>query len=678
MLSPFMSVRLVRHFFFNSIFFFIACLFLGCGLNGGSVQAQTIGQPSSQTTIPTPDRLSLDDRLATQHRIHAILASQPVAPARDVKSVSLPLSVEAEVTRHLLYSQILTEIFNAPLTAEQLHRELERWRARPSEQAIVPGIEEALEFDQVRLEECIARPALTEKFLKLRFRLAVKTNPAAFAGQDFDGWIQVLASQLESKTQSPPEPGLNSGAEATTRQATREFIVNGGFESGEAPWLFDGAIRSGIRRSGNFSAALGILNDAADEVSQQITLPSTIGTAQLSFYANLTSDEPASSTRDDDVFGIVLLTTTGEIIETLDAWSNRDQQSLGNFTLRGPYNVIAYRGRTLRVAFLGFTDVALPSDFRVDDVTLRGQDNNFDFTLTISPTTQSVAPGGTATYTLGIQTTGSLPDTVLISSSNLPPDSTFQSNFGQFPFPFRIVTSTSTPIRTYNFTITGTVGNVRRSTTATLIVQQTQPDFSLFLSSTSQTTAAGGSATYTLGRTNTGGFSGNVQVTAQNLPPGTSFDIPSSFTFPVSFSLRTSTTTPTGTYSFTIVGTSGGLTRSVQGTLHVTPPADSVSPTVRLLAPNGGEKVKRGRSYTIQWQSSDNLGVISQDISLSVDGGANFLVTVATGLSGNTQSFVFTPSSTLGKSKTSRIRVIARDQAGNAGIDTSDGNFKLK
>ncbi len=66
------------------------------------------------------------------------------------------------------------------------------------------------------------------------------------------------------------------------------------------------------------------------------------------------------------------------------------------------------------------------------------------------------------------------------------------------------------------------------------------------------------------------------------------------------------------------------------------------------------------------------------DISLSVDGGANFLVTVATGLSGSTQSFVFTPSSTLGKSKTSRIRVIARDQAGNAGVDTSDGNFKLK
>ncbi|HNH85305.1 MAG TPA: hypothetical protein PL157_23260, partial [Acidobacteriota bacterium] len=220
MLSSFMSVRSVCHFFFNSIFFFIACLFLGCGLNGGSVQAQTIGQPFPQTTIPTPDRLSLDDRLATQYQIHAILATQPVAPARDVKSASLPLSVEAEVTRHLLYSQLLTEIFNAPLTAEQLHRELERWQARPSAQAMVLRIQEALRFDQVRLEECIARPALAEKFLKLRFRLAVKTNPAAFAGQDFDGWIQVLASQLESRTQSP-EPGLNSGAEATTRQTTR-------------------------------------------------------------------------------------------------------------------------------------------------------------------------------------------------------------------------------------------------------------------------------------------------------------------------------------------------------------------------------------------------------------------------------------------------------------------------
>ncbi|HNC45372.1 MAG TPA: hypothetical protein PLU80_14485, partial [Acidobacteriota bacterium] len=97
MLLSLLSVRSARHFFFNSIFFFIACLFLGCGLNGGSVQAQTIGQPSSQTTAPTPDRLSLDDRLTTQQRIHSILVNQPVDPARDVKSASLPLSVEAEV-----------------------------------------------------------------------------------------------------------------------------------------------------------------------------------------------------------------------------------------------------------------------------------------------------------------------------------------------------------------------------------------------------------------------------------------------------------------------------------------------------------------------------------------------------------------------------------------------------
>lgn len=107
------------------------------------------------------------------------------------------------------------------------------------------------------------------------------------------------------------------------------------------------------------------------------------------------------------------------------------------------------------------------------------------------------------------------------------------------------------------------------------------------------------------------------------------------------------------------------------------PASDSLAPTVKVLAPNGGEIVESGSPLMISWSSTDNVGVVSQGINLSTDGGNTFPTSVATGLSGMTSEFQFLIPTSL-TTDSARIQVTARDLAGNAGTDTSDASFTIR
>jgi subtilisin-like proprotein convertase family protein len=96
-------------------------------------------------------------------------------------------------------------------------------------------------------------------------------------------------------------------------------------------------------------------------------------------------------------------------------------------------------------------------------------------------------------------------------------------------------------------------------------------------------------------------------------------------------------------------------------------------PAVTVTAPDGGETVDS--LFIITWTSLSNDFVLtSQDIHLSKDGGMTFPTTIAAGLAGTIQIFVWTPT-TADETNQGRIRVTATDAAGNSGQDASDGDF---
>lgn len=102
---------------------------------------------------------------------------------------------------------------------------------------------------------------------------------------------------------------------------------------------------------------------------------------------------------------------------------------------------------------------------------------------------------------------------------------------------------------------------------------------------------------------------------------------------------------------------------------------DKVVPTVVVKSPNGQETLNAGSQFMINWSASDNVGITRQDITLSTDGGKTFPTTIATGLPGNAQTFLWTVPAL--DTNQAQVRVTAFDTSGNVGLANSAQNFTI-
>jgi serine protease AprX len=120
--------------------------------------------------------------------------------------------------------------------------------------------------------------------------------------------------------------------------------------------------------------------------------------------------------------------------------------------------------------------------------------------------------------------------------------------------------------------------------------QPSGPNFSLAASPSSRTVVPGGSTTYSITATATGGFSNSVSLSISGLPAGAggSFN-PSSVTptFNGANSTLTVTTTggnsptPDGTYTLTVTATDGNITRQTTVTLVVASGTGNLNGTIQ-------------------------------------------------------------------------------------------------
>ncbi len=98
-----------------------------------------------------------------------------------------------------------------------------------------------------------------------------------------------------------------------------------------------------------------------------------------------------------------------------------------------------------------------------------------------------------------------------------------------------------------------------------------------------------------------------------------------------------------------------------------TAPGDLIAPVATLQSPLGGEAWKAGSSHPITWIATDNVGVTSVDLAWSSDGGSTWGA-IANGI-GNSGSYAWSVPAQA--TSTGRVRVRARDAAGNLGADSS-------
>jgi hypothetical protein len=258
-----------------------------------------------------------------------------------------------------------------------------------------------------------------------------------------------------------------------------------------------------------------------------------------------------------------------------------------------------------------------------------------DFAMSVSPSSKTVTPGGSTSYSVTINSGGGFAGQVTLGVSGLPSGASgsFTPNPATTSSTLSVTTSTSTPTGTYTLTITGVSGTLTHTTTVALVVNPL-PDFTFNGSPSSRTVTPGESTTYSVTIAPTGGFAGNVALSVSGFPSGGSGSFSSNpATASSTLQVMTDPTTPTGTYTLTITGVSGTLTHTATVALVVSPPdfAVSASPASRTVTQVGST------SYGVT--ISPTAGFTGQ-VTLSVSG-------LPTGASGSFAPNPATASSTL-------------------------------
>ncbi|MFD0578633.1 S8 family serine peptidase [Dactylosporangium darangshiense] len=148
-----------------------------------------------------------------------------------------------------------------------------------------------------------------------------------------------------------------------------------------------------------------------------------------------------------------------------------------------------------------------------------------DFTTSVSPSTATTTPGGTATYTVSVAGVNGFTGPVTLSLAGL---SAAQATWSFTPAVISggsgsarldVTTAAGLAPGSYRLTLTGTSGSTRRSAYATLVIPA-QPNFTVAVAPASATVPAGDTTTYTVTVGALNGFTGNVGLSLTGLPGG--------------------------------------------------------------------------------------------------------------------------------------------------------------
>lgn len=198
------------------------------------------------------------------------------------------------------------------------------------------------------------------------------TSGSSGSGSGTVGYSVAANTATTSRTGTLTIAGITfTVTQAGTSGGGTELLVNPGFETGTTPWVISGqTVRStGVYPHGGIAyMILGTVNSTTDTLYQQVTIPA--GGANLNFWLNITTSEAVGASVFDRLF-IEVRNTSGTLLATLATFSNQNSGTAGVYVLRGPYNLGAFAGQTVRIQFRSTTDITLPTSFRVDDVSVK-------------------------------------------------------------------------------------------------------------------------------------------------------------------------------------------------------------------------------------------------------------------------------------------------------------------
>ena len=246
---------------------------------------------------------------------------------------------------------------------------------------------------------------------------------------------------------------------------------------------------------------------------------------------------------------------------------------------------------------------------RQNNCVVSGPATSNDFSLALSPISLTVTRGSSGTSTVSTAVTSGSAGSVSLSASGQPAGVTVSFNpasvtAGGSSTLTASTTAAATP-GTYPITATGVEGS--KTHTASLSLTITAPatnDFSISVSPSSVTVAAGSAGTSTVSTAITSGSAQSVTLSATGQPAGVTVSFsPASVTSGASSTLTASTTAAAaaGSYPITVKGTGTSATHTATLTLTVT-------------TTGGGGGITNGGFETgtlSGWTSTGSTGVVS-------------------------------------------------------------------
>lgn len=190
-----------------------------------------------------------------------------------------------------------------------------------------------------------------------------------------------------------------------------------------------------------------------------------------------------------------------------------------------------------------------------------------DFSMAVSPLSQLVAPGAAAQYTVSVAPTAGFAGTVTFSVTGLPNGTPYSFSNPTVTGSGSTVLTITAPAGTNTVTIRGTSQSLLHQVTVTLMGGSV--DFSVSASPASQTVSAGKSTTYTAQYIPLFGFNGVVSWSVTGLPNGVSASFTHSGSTTTLLTLNTARNARKGTFSLTIIGSSGALHHNATVTLII-------------------------------------------------------------------------------------------------------------
>ena len=204
-----------------------------------------------------------------------------------------------------------------------------------------------------------------------------------------------------------------------------------------------------------------------------------------------------------------------------------------------------------------------------------------DFTLSVSPSTQTVSGSKSVTSSVTLNRSGGHAKPVALKIAGLPAATT--ASFAPATVAgtanssvLTLTVGAKAPVGNHTLTITGTDGRLARTTTMLLAIKApSSQNFTISASPSSRTVVQGEPTTYAVAVTRSGGFNGPIAISAAGLPNGATvapFTIPAGATTGVA-NVTSSSSAATGTFQPVFAGTatldSGATTRSATVTYVV-------------------------------------------------------------------------------------------------------------